>query len=132
MKRVIVKSGKKGQSMVEMAIIAPILLLIIMGIVDFGIIFNNYTVISNATREAARNGVVGATDEEMRTIISNTTPTLTSNKMTITITPAQAYRIKGSALTVKIEYEIIPITPLMAPILPDPFKIASTTVMRME
>ncbi|MCX7773869.1 MAG: pilus assembly protein, partial [Clostridia bacterium] len=35
----------KGQSLVETAIILPIILLLIMGIIDFGLLFNNYILI---------------------------------------------------------------------------------------
>ncbi|HPD01593.1 MAG TPA: TadE/TadG family type IV pilus assembly protein, partial [Acetivibrio sp.] len=41
--------------MVETALILPIVVLLLTGIIDFGILFNNYLVITNASREAARN-----------------------------------------------------------------------------
>lgn len=47
----------KGQSLVEFALILPVLLLIILGVVEFGRIFFLYTEASNAAREAARYGV---------------------------------------------------------------------------
>ena len=53
---------KKGQYQVETAIVLPLVLLLLMGIVDFGFLFNNYIVISNASREAARKGSLGGTD----------------------------------------------------------------------
>mgnify|MGYP002260725590 CR=1 FL=1 len=40
--------------MVEFAIVLPVLLLIVLGIIQFGFIFNSYVTITNATREAAR------------------------------------------------------------------------------
>lgn len=47
----------KGQSLVEFALMLPILLLIVLGVIEFGRIFLLYTEASNAAREAARYGV---------------------------------------------------------------------------
>ncbi len=43
---------------VELALVAPFLLLIVFGIIDFGISFGNYESVRSGTREAARLGVV--------------------------------------------------------------------------
>ena len=45
---------KRGQSLVEMALVLPILLLLVAAIADFGRAFNSYIVITNAAREGAR------------------------------------------------------------------------------
>lgn len=52
----IIKITKKetGQAMVEFALVLPILLLFIGGIIDFGWIFYNQLSANNASREAAR------------------------------------------------------------------------------
>lgn len=127
-----IRLGRKGQALVEMALITPIILLIIMGIIDFGIMFNNYSIISNAAREGARFGVVGYNDLEINDIINDITTTLDNENLVIEITPGEAFRIRGVELLVKIDYEIEPITPLISAILPDPFTISSKTAMRIE
>ena len=43
-----------GAELIEMAIVLPLLLLIIMGIVDFGFMFQRYVVLTNAAAEGAR------------------------------------------------------------------------------
>jgi Flp pilus assembly protein TadG len=45
---------ENGQAMVEFALVLPILLLFIGGIIDFGWIFHNQLAANNASREAAR------------------------------------------------------------------------------
>lgn len=45
---------ERGQSLVEMALVLPLLLLLLVGIIDFGRAFNNYIIITNAAREGAR------------------------------------------------------------------------------
>jgi Flp pilus assembly protein TadG len=50
----------RGAAAVEMAIVLPMLLLVIGGIVDFGRAFFTQVVITNAAREGARAAVVNA------------------------------------------------------------------------
>jgi Flp pilus assembly protein TadG len=47
-----------GQSLVEFALILMPLFLILLGIIQFGFIFNTYIGVTNATREAARLGTI--------------------------------------------------------------------------
>jgi Flp pilus assembly protein TadG len=52
------RHGRRGQSLVEFAVILPVFLLILAGIIDFGLgLYSQMTVI-NAAREGARLGVV--------------------------------------------------------------------------
>src|SRR5678815_3046131 len=43
-----------GAELIEMAIVLPLLLLIMLGIVDFGFLFQRYVVLTNAAAEGAR------------------------------------------------------------------------------
>jgi Flp pilus assembly protein TadG len=46
--------GESGQALLELALVAPILILILAGLVQFALIFERQIGIENATREAAR------------------------------------------------------------------------------
>ena len=50
--------AQRGQSLVEFSLVLTPLLLILLGIVQFGFIFNSYVTLTNATREAAREGSI--------------------------------------------------------------------------
>ena len=52
-----------GQALVEMALVLSILLLLLTGIVEFGRVLSAQLVVSHASREGARIGVVGAIDD---------------------------------------------------------------------
>ncbi len=54
-------SSQKGASAVEFALILPLLMLILWGIIEFGLLLYNKQVITNASREGARAGIVAAT-----------------------------------------------------------------------
>src|SRR5262245_52464709 len=48
----------RGQSMVEFGLVLLPLFFILLGIIQFGLIFNTYVTITNASREGARIGTV--------------------------------------------------------------------------
>lgn len=48
------RRSEHGAELIEMALITPILLLLVMGIVDFGFLFQRYVVLTNAAVEGAR------------------------------------------------------------------------------
>jgi Flp pilus assembly protein TadG len=47
-----------GAALVEFAIVLPVLLLLILGMVEFSLLFYDKAVITNASREGARAGIV--------------------------------------------------------------------------
>ena len=52
--------GSRGAELIEMAMVTPILLLIVAGIFDFGMLFRAWEIVTNAAREGARVGVLPA------------------------------------------------------------------------
>ena len=50
-------SGQSGVSAIEFAIVLPVLLLILFGIIEFSILLYNKAIITNASREGARHGI---------------------------------------------------------------------------
>ena len=55
-------SSQKGASMVEFALVLPLLLLILFGIIEFGVMIYDKSVITNASREGARRAIVYRAD----------------------------------------------------------------------
>ncbi len=51
------KTGPKGAAALEFAIILPLLVILVFGIIDFGLLLYNKQVITNASREGARAGI---------------------------------------------------------------------------
>ena len=59
MKRLTEKIGnQKGAALVEFAIVLPLLLMFVFGMIEFSIMFYDKAVITNASREGARAGIV--------------------------------------------------------------------------
>ena len=47
--------GERGAAMVEMAIVLPVLLLLVFGIIDFGRLYNTQVTLTHAAREGIRD-----------------------------------------------------------------------------
>ena len=64
----------RGSTAIEFALVLPVLVLLLFGIVEFGLLFYNEQVITNASREAARAGIVAGSprvsDGEIRNVVS--------------------------------------------------------------
>ena len=63
---------ERGAAAVEMAIILPLLLLVIGGLVDFGRAYYSQVVISNAAREGARMVALGSSTADVNTRVDAT------------------------------------------------------------
>jgi Flp pilus assembly protein TadG len=50
--------NERGQTMTEFAMVAPLLVVLLFGIIQFGIAFNNYVTLTDAVRAASRKGAV--------------------------------------------------------------------------
>jgi Flp pilus assembly protein TadG len=50
--------NQRGQTMTELALVLPILVVLVLAIAQFGIAFNNYVTLTDAARAAARKGAV--------------------------------------------------------------------------
>ena len=50
--------NEQGQTATEFALVLPILVVLLFGIIQFGIIFNNYIALTDAARAASRKGAV--------------------------------------------------------------------------
>ncbi len=58
---------RRGAAVVEMAVVTPLLLMILFGIIEFGWMFMVQETLTNAVREAARTGILqGSTHADMQ------------------------------------------------------------------
>jgi len=67
--------SERGVAAVEFAIILPVLVMLLFGAVEFGLLLYNQQVITNASREGARAGIVAQTprvpDAEISAVVAN-------------------------------------------------------------
>jgi len=58
---------RRGQTLIEFALVLPILLLVLLGIIEFGWLISRTYTVGNATREGARYAALGKTSTETKT-----------------------------------------------------------------
>jgi Flp pilus assembly protein TadG len=56
--------SERGQTMTEFALVAPIFVVLLFGIIQFGIIFNHYVTLTDAARAASRKGAVSRNEAD--------------------------------------------------------------------
>ena len=71
----------RGAAAVEMALVMPLLILMVMGIIDFGRIFNGEIQLSQAAREGARIAALGTPDYDVTAVTARTTAALNNPAM---------------------------------------------------
>ncbi len=60
------RRARRGQALVEFALVVGLLLALVMGIIDFSVFGKNSLAIANATREGARAASIGRTTTQIR------------------------------------------------------------------
>jgi Flp pilus assembly protein TadG len=96
---------ERGQALVEFALVAPLLLFLLLGIVDMARAWNTYQVLTDAGREGTRRSVVdnGSTVQEVQDVIKQAAARagLTVNDADITVAEGAG---RGDPTTVTIQY----------------------------
>lgn len=124
--------NEKGQSLVEFALILPMLLLLISATFDFGRIIYTYMHLNLLTQEAVRLGSFGETDENISQLTHNNFHVGDANLLQISISPSQSLRKSGDYITVTLDYPITYVTPLLSTILPSPYRVVTDSTIRIE
>lgn len=96
--------------MVEFVLVLPIFLLLVFGIVDFGMGFHAWLTVTNSAREGARLGAVRASSADITQRVQDTADTLDQANMTVVVTNAQGD--PGESVVVDVDYDYTLITPL--------------------
>lgn len=80
---------EKGQSMAEFAVVLPILVVFLFGVIQFGITFNNYVTLTDAVRAGARTAAVARQDAdpvgEATTMVRNSATNLNQSNLNVSV-----------------------------------------------
>ena len=123
---------KRGQALVELALVVPVLLTLVLGIVEFGRVFSVYMTIQHAAREGVRLGILGATDAEIIGRVQANSATLDLGKMSVNVSPGASLRTPGTIMTVSVAYNFAVVVPIINTLVGSTIPIATTVSMRVE
>ena len=134
--------NEKGGSLIEFVLIAWVLFLILFGIIEFGLIMYNQAVITNASREGARYGIVSRaprySEEQIATYVENeySSRPITFGTRLFVVTPTLPESpIFGDDLAVEVTWDY---NFLLLPnftgvgVLSNPLTLRARTVMKYE
>lgn len=103
----IIRKNERGQAMVEFAIIVPILLVVLLGIMQLGIVYNNWVTLTDAARAGARKGAVcrsGCSPDATTATtnaVKNSAADLNQSNLSVSVSSTWA---QGSDVTVSASY----------------------------
>lgn len=129
------RNSQRGQAIVEMALVMPLLVMLLFGIVEFGRVLNTYIVVTNLSREGARIGAVGGTDTAIIDFIKNSALKSGFDTSQISISPTPTSitkRSRGSSIQVNVSYPVDIFAPVIGTIIGDPYVVECQTTMRVE
>ena len=117
---------RRGQALVEMALSMVILLLLLLGITQFGMIFGAQLMLNHGAREGARLGAVGGSNAEIRQRVVETVPFLDNSYTPLIVRNSQGVRVT-------VHFDVPVFTPFMANFLGgNTFRTESEVIMRRE
>jgi Flp pilus assembly protein TadG len=96
-----------GQAITEFALILPVLVALLLGIIQFGIVFNNYLTITDAARAGARKAAVsrflGDNGAAATTTAQNSAQQLNQTDLKVLVTSTN-WDVPGSDVAVTVTY----------------------------
>lgn len=135
--------GSRGQTLAEFALVLPVLLLVMMGILDFGRAVFAYNTLSNAARDGARVAIVDQTvvggipagaqraaDQATGLGVDPSTDVVVEYKQPGGTVDCPNHSL-GCTASVAVSHEFTAITPIIGNIL-GPIDLEASTVLEIE
>ena len=139
------KKSERGAAIIEFAIITPILIAMVIGIIEFGWIYSGYITLTGAAREGARLAARGESVGIIDTRTRNHAITFTENQGgTIdSVSLSAGYRNsipQGGSISVTVSGKIPLLFKFLGgngsiipfPLITDPFPLSAKATMRRE
>lgn len=123
---------QRGQSLVETALLLPVLLLLMVGIIDLGRAIYSYAYLQMAAQETVRLGGLGESDQQITNFADQYVKLGDSTQLQVEITPSDTERQSGDYVTVTLRYPFVFITPFISMLFPSPFYIETQSTIRVE
>ncbi|MFC4557611.1 TadE/TadG family type IV pilus assembly protein [Virgibacillus kekensis] len=122
--------NEDGQAMVEFALIVPLLLMLLVGIFDFGRVLYTHLQLELIAQESVRIAGLGQGDEAIRTYAHNNFDLGNPGDLQVSISPEEPNRVSGEYVTVTLTFpeEILDILGSAAV----PYTVKTSSTIRVE
>ena len=123
------EQGERGSSVVEFALLRPILLLVLLALVLVGVLARDSLVLMQPSRAGAREAAVQPSNDAVEQAVRNAAPGLAAERLSVNVSWGGT---RGSPVTVSVAYEA-PVASLLAGwLLPGAVSLSATATMRQE
>ena len=137
------RRGERGAALLEAAITVPIILLISVGIFEFGRAYQTWQVLTNAAREGARVAILeGPTDADVRSRVNSYLSggglvTLSDSNIVVNRDVPLTGSATASQVTVNYPFTFMVLNPVVRLVSPSattgaPITMSASTLMRNE
>ena len=100
---------EQGQTIAEFSLVLPVLAILLFGVIQFGIAFNNYLAVTDAVRAGARQAAVsrylpsGQREARVKAKVYASADGLDTSKLKVTVSAAGGWQ-PGTDVTVSASY----------------------------
>ena len=104
------KNGQRGAALIEFTLVLPLLLLMLFGIIEFSVLLYDKAVITNASREAAREWIEHVPDRSVNTParLNGVVQSYAQNRLisfgSDSVLPQVTFKVDGSPTTATTVY----------------------------
>lgn len=128
------RKNRRGAAVVEFALVAPIFFLLIFGMIEYGRLIMVQQILTNASREGARQAVLdGSTSSGVQSTVNTYLQNASVNGATVTVTPADLSTAAfGAPVTVEVKVTFNSVSWLPAPMFLSGRQMTAKSVMRRE
>jgi Flp pilus assembly protein TadG len=128
------RRNRRATAAVEFAVVAPVFLLMVFGMIEYGRMVMVYQVLTNASREGARVAVLdGATTASVTSQVNSYLSSGTITGATVTVSPNPPSNAEyGDPVTVTVSIPFSQVSWLPSPMYLGGKTLTSATVMRRE
>ena len=109
------KTSERGAVAVEFALLAPVLVMLLLGIMEFGRAYNVQASLSSAAREGVRVMAINNNPAAARTAVKNAAPQLQPGLTDANITVSPSPCTAGAQVTVTVSYTLSTMTGIAGP-----------------
>ncbi len=95
------KNADRGAALVEFALILPLLILLVFGVIEFGRGYHTKTTLTHAAREGVRVAALESGDPA--STVRAAAPNLDPGRIGVTVTPSPC--VPGQPVTVTVTYD---------------------------
>lgn len=126
-------NSRRGQSLVEAALVLPLFILVLLGILDFGWLMANQIMVNNGSRDGARYAIVNSDSSSLQTLVESRVHQNPGLESAADVLVTVSLSTDQQDLTVTVTKRVHVLTPLAGVFVDNQeIQLSASTVMRVE